>query len=289
MLNAVQRSEAEAREEIRASDVTLAPAVFKRIQELMYARFGIALGDKKRDLVVSRLADRLRKTRLRTYEDYFRFVTSPDGADELSAMVDALTTNFTSLYREKEHFEFLEQTVLPVLKQNSTISFWSAGCATGEEPYSIACWLVEKLGSLRPQTRILATDISGRALREAQRGAYPEDRFRGLSEEWRKKYLLKGSGQWSNWYLFKPDIRKMIEFQYLNLNDSITKVGNFDVIFCRNVMIYFDQVTRDRLLSRLAHQLNPHGYFLPGHAESLSPVLYGMKRVRPAVYMRTES
>ncbi len=273
-------------EDIRASEITLSPAVFAEIQKLMYSRFGIALSDKKRDLVVSRLADRLRRLHMHSYEEYFRFVTTEPSGEELSRMVDSLTTNFTSIYREKEHFDFLEKTVLPEWRAKHVISIWSAGCATGEEPYSIARWLLEHLPAPRPETHLLATDISGRALKAAQRGVYEDERFRGLPDAWRRRYLLKGTGKWGALFQFKPEIRRMIRFGYLNLNEPIHQAGMFDVIFCRNVMIYFDQAARDRLLSRLARQLNPGGYFFPGHAESLAPELHGMRRVHPAVYKK---
>ncbi len=273
-------------ESIRSSDIQLPVAVFKQIQSLMYQRFGIALADRKRDLVVSRLADRLRQRRLRSYEEYMRVVMGDASGEELSAMVDALTTNFTSLYREPEHFDYLEKTVLPQLRGQSSISIWSAGCASGEEPYSIACWLMEKLETPRPETLILATDISGRALKAAQQGAYAEQTFRGLGPAWRRRFLLRGEGRWEGWYRFKPVVRQQVRFKYLNLNEPFSSAGMFDIIFCRNVMIYFDQPTREGLMTRLALQLRPGGYFLPGHAESLSPELHGLKRVHTAVYRK---
>jgi chemotaxis protein methyltransferase CheR len=274
-------------ESIRSSDIQLSQAVFKQIQTLMYQRFGIALADRKKDLVVSRLADRLRQRKLRSYEEYMQVVLRDQSGQELSAMVDSLTTNFTSLYREPEHFDYLEKAVLPQLRQQSSISIWSAGCASGEEPYSIACWLMEKLETPRPETSILATDISGRALQAAQQGAYAEQTFRGLGAAWRKRFLLRGEGRWMGWYRFKPMVRQQVRFKYLNLNEPFPSAGLFDIIFCRNVMIYFDQPTRESLLARLAAQLRPGGYFLPGHAESLSPELHGMKRVHTAVYRKT--
>jgi chemotaxis protein methyltransferase CheR len=274
-------------ESIRSSDIQLSKAVFKQIQKLMYQRFGIALADRKKDLVVSRLADRLRQRQLRSYEEYMQVVLRDESGQELSAMVDALTTNFTSFYREPEHFAYLEQAVLPQLRGQPAISIWSAGCASGEEPYSIACWLMEKLQTPRPETLVLATDISGRALKAAQQGAYAEETFRGLGTAWRRRFLLRGEGRWKGWYRFKPAVRQQVRFKYLNLNEPFSSAGLFDIVFCRNVMIYFGQPTRENLLARLAAQLRPGGYFLPGHAESLSPELHGMKRVHTAVYRKT--
>jgi len=271
-------------EALRSSDIRLSTSVFKQIQSLMYHQFGISLSDQKKDLVVSRLADRLRQRGLRSYEEYLQLVGNSE--DELSAMVDALTTNHTSFYREPEHFQYLERAVLPQLQTKPSLSIWSAGCATGEEPYTIACWLLEKLAPPRPQSTILATDISGRALKTAQQGTYPEDRFAGLQAPWRKRFLLRGEGKRQGWYRFKPEVQSMVHFKYLNLNEPFPGLGMFDIIFCRNVMIYFDQPTRDRLLARLAQQLRPGGHFLPGHAESLTPELHGMMRTHPAVYRK---
>lgn len=265
---------------------TLPRAAFEKIRTLMYLRFGIFLSDSKKDLVVSRLAERLRKSGIHSYEDYIRFVMHDPA--ELSAMVDALTTNFTSLFREPEHFEFLEHAALPVLRMRKSIAIWSAGCATGEEPYTIACWLVGKLGSLRPGVHILATDISGRALAIAKRAVYPEATFQGLSGNWRRRFLLRGGGQSTGLYRFKREITNLVNFAYLNLNEPLHRAGMFDVIFCRNVMIYFDHATRNKLLERLSAQLKPAGHFLPGHAESLPPEIYGMRRVHPAVYQKRE-
>jgi chemotaxis protein methyltransferase CheR len=282
--------ETAAPDSLRSSDVRLPAAVFKQIQHLMYRRFGIALSDQKKDLVVSRLADRLRQRGLRSYEEYMELVlrdkNGGDKSDELSLMVDALTTNHTSFYREPEHFEYLERAVLPQVKSQPSLSIWSAGCATGEEPYTIACWLLEKLAPPRPQTVILATDISGRALQAARQGTYAEDRFGGLHAPWRKRFLLRGEGQRAGWYRFKPEVQSMVRFQYLNLNEPFPNFPLFDIIFCRNVMIYFDQPARERLLAKLANQLRPGGHFLPGHAESLAPELHGMKRAHPAVYRK---
>jgi len=275
--------------EVLLWDVPIPHAVFNQIRGLMYQRFGIALGPNKKDLVAARLTQRLRLYHLRSYEDYFELVLHDRSGLELASMVDALTTNFTSFFREPEHFEFLDQTVLPQIRDQTSISVWSAGCATGEEPYSIACWLLEKLGPPRGELYILATDISTRALETAQRGAFPEARFSRLTEAWRRRFLLRGSGKWAGWYRFKPEVQRLVRFQYFNLNESLTAAGVFDVVLCRNVMIYFDQAARDRLLSKVAHQVKVGGYFLPGHAESMPPIIPGLRRVVPAVYQRTET
>ena len=264
----------------------LSAEAFGRISKLMYDRFGIHLGPAKRHLVVSRLADLLRQRGLRTFEDYYRYVVSDPSGQELSAMADALTTNFTSFFREREHFDFLVRFVLPTLKERPKIRLWSAGCASGEEPYTLACTLLDTLGAKHPTIEILATDISTRALSTAQRGVYPEDRVGDFPMPWRRRFLLRGDGKWAGWFRFKPEVHSVIRFSYLNLNDGFSNVGMFNAIFCRNVMIYFDQAARQRLIDRLLHQLEPGGFLFSGHAESLSGVEHSLQLVEPAVYRK---
>ncbi|HWZ29901.1 MAG TPA: protein-glutamate O-methyltransferase CheR [Bryobacteraceae bacterium] len=270
----------------RASSLSLPSDVYRRICDLMYQRFGIQLGPAKKHLVVARLADLLRRKGVRSFDEYYQHVVSDVSGQELSAMVDALTTNFTSFFREPEHFEYLAKQVLPGLNRRPKIRVWSAGCATGEEPHSLACCLLEAAGAIRPNIEILATDISTRALAAAQRGVYPADHFAELSGTWQKRFLLRGEGKWQGWYRFKPEVHELIRFGYLNLNEPFSNVGVFNVIFCRNVMIYFDQAARQRLVGRLLQQLEPGGYLFPGHAESLSGVEQSLQLVQPAIYRK---
>jgi chemotaxis protein methyltransferase CheR len=270
----------------RASSLSLPSDVYRRICDLMYQRFGIQLGPAKKHLVIARLADLLRRKGVRSFDEYYQHVVSDSTGQELSAMVDALTTNFTSFFREPEHFEYLAKQVLPGLNRRPKIRVWSAGCATGEEPHSLACCLLEAAGAIRPSIEILATDISTRALAAAQRGVYPADHFAELSGAWQKRFLLRGEGKWHGWYRFKPEVHQLIRFGYLNLNEPFSNVGVFNVIFCRNVMIYFDQAARQRLVGRLLQQLEPGGYLFPGHAESLSGVEQSLQLVQPAIYRK---
>jgi chemotaxis protein methyltransferase CheR len=272
--------------DLETRQIPLSADDFAKICALMYDRFGIQIGPAKKHLVAARLADTLRRKSMRSYKEFLHHVASDSTGRELSVMVDALTTNFTSFFREREHFQFLSKHVLPGLRDRAKIRFWSAGCATGEEPYSIACTLLEAFGPAHPPIEILATDISRRALAEARRGVYPAERFSDQPLAWRKRFLLRGDGKWQGWCRFKPDVHRMVRFDYLNLNDAFPQAGTFNVIFCRNVMIYFDQPARQRLIVRLAEKLESGGYFFPGHAESLSGVEHNLQLVEPAIYRK---
>jgi len=264
----------------------LSPEAFRQICDLMYKCFGIHISPAKKHLVISRLADTLRRKHLESYEDYVRQVLADPSGHELSSMVDALTTNYTTFFREPEHFRFLAKTVIPGLKDRASVRFWSAGCATGEEPFSLACCALEALGAVRPHIEIFATDISTKALSSAERGVYPTERFSDLPLGWKRRFLLRGEGKWEGWCRFKPEVYSTVRFGYLNLNEPFSGIGVFSAIFCRNVMIYFDQDARRRLIPRLIERLEPGGYLFPGHAESLSGVDHDLQLVEPAVYRK---
>ena len=201
------------------------------------------------------------------------------------ALLDALTTNFTSFLREATHFDFLRKTIAPAL--TGPIRIWSAACSTGEEPYSIALSLLEELGlPAASRIHILASDISSRALATAERGAYEEARCRDLPPEWLRRYLLRGSGNWNGWFRVKPLVRGMIGFERLNLIEHFPPGQRFHTIFCRNVMIYFDKETQAALVNRFASCLEPGGYLLIGHSETLTGLRHPYHYVKPAVYRK---
>jgi chemotaxis protein methyltransferase CheR len=205
--------------------------------------------------------------------------------EALAALIDALTTNHTSFFRESAHFDFLKQTILPALRGRDRLSIWSAACSSGEEPYTIVFCLLEALGEAAlSKIRILATDISTRVLASAQRGAYPVERFETMPAAQVHRYLLRGENRWKGWYQVKPALRAAVEFRRLNLMEPFSHLGPFPVIFCRNVMIYFDRPTQQDLVNRLAGCLEPGGYLLIGHAESLNGVEHPLEYIRPAVY-----
>jgi len=261
---------------------------FDQFRSLAHQKFGLDLPDGKQQLVAARLGKKMRELNLTSFHAYYQHVVEDRTGDALIAMIDALTTNHTSFFREAAHFDFLRRTVVPALRGRATINLWSAACSSGEEPYSIAFSLFDELG---PETlakvRILATDISTRVLGLAQAAVYPAERFRGVGPDQLRKYVLKGEGKHRDNFMVKRQFRDIVEFRRLNLMEEISQVGPFPAIFCRNVMIYFDRVTQQELVNRLANRLEPGGYLFIGHAESLGGLDQPLEYVQPAVYMKT--
>ncbi len=262
---------------------------FEQFRRLAYENFGLDLREGKQTLVAARLGKQVQKLNFRSFNEYYRYVLEDRTGDALRALIDALTTNHTSFFREPAHFDFLRGTILPGVRGRGRIAIWSAACSTGEEPYSIAFSVLEELGEAAPdKVHILATDISTRVLAEAECAAYPSARFAGIPPQQLHRYLLRGEGRFKNWYRVKPEVRGMIEFRRLNLMESFSHLGAFPVIFCRNVMIYFDRPTQQDLVNRLAASLEPGGYLLIGHAESLNAVRHPLQYIRPAIYKKAE-
>jgi len=263
----------------------LSQGEFDQITSLAYKSCGIDLKNGKQELVQARLGKKIRQGKFDSFKQYYEHVVADTTGEALIALLDALTTNFTSFLREATHFDLLRKTIVPGLK--GQIRIWSAACSTGEEPYTIAFSLLEELGMhAASRIHILASDISSRALAAAERGAYEAERFKEVPKDWPSKYLLRGSDRWEGWYRVKPPIRSMIEFRRLNLMESFRPAHPFQVIFCRNVMIYFDKETQERLVNRFASCLEPGGYLLIGHSESLTGLKHPYDYVKPAVYRR---
>jgi chemotaxis protein methyltransferase CheR len=261
---------------------------FDQIRALAHQKFGLDLPDGKQQLVASRLGKKMRELNLTSFNAYYHHVVEDRTGEALTAMIDALTTNHTSFFRESAHFDFLRRTVLPSLRSRGSLSLWSAACSSGEEPYTIAFSLFDELGpELLSKLRILATDISTRVLDLAQAAVYPAERFRGVSPDQLRRYVLKGEGKHKDNFLVKRQFREAIEFRRLNLMEDISHLGPFPVIFCRNVMIYFDRATQQDLVNRLAARLEPGGYLFIGHAESLGGIDQPLEYVQPAVYRKS--
>ena len=258
---------------------------FRQISDLAYERFGLDLKRGKEALVASRLGKKLRKLGFATFAEYHRHVLADSTGDALVELIDALTTNHTSFLRERAHFEFLRRAVNEEFAGVSQLRVWSAACSSGEEPYSIAMCLAEALNkSAGRQFRILATDISTRVLEAARRGVYPASRFDDVPEPWRRAHLLRGQGESEGFYKVKPALAQKIEFARLNLIEPFPNRGLSHVIFCRNVMMYFDKATQQDIVQRLSAHLERGGYLLVGHSESLTGVEHGLQYVRPATY-----
>lgn len=257
---------------------------FDRIRRLAYDHCGVDLAGKQ-ILVAARLGKKVRELGLSSFEEYCEHVQHDTSGGAFTAMIDALTTNHTSFFREIRHFDFLRDVILPGLPASVPISIWSAACSSGEEPYSIAFGLIEALGAAAfSRVSITATDISTRVLKKAQDGLYPASTLTGLPATMLQSYLLKGTGEYADQCLVKREVRALIEFRQLNLLDDCSAVGPFQVIFCRNVMIYFDQQTQQAVVNHLISRLAPGGYLLIGHAESLNGIDHPLKYVTSATY-----
>ncbi len=267
----------------------LTEADFARVCRLAEQRFGLHLRMGKEELVAARLGKKLRELQMGSYHEYLRHVEQDSTGEALIGLIDALATNHTSFLRETAHFDFLRRSVLPELRERSSLEIWSAACSTGEEPYTLAMALAEEWGARAGyKVRILATDISTRVLGTANRGVYTDERLESLPAEWRQRYFVKGAGQAQGQFQIRPELKRMVEFRRLNLIEPLPPLGPFAVIFCRNVMIYFDRPTQEQVVCRLAERLEPGGYLFVGHSESLTGIHHPLAYVQPAVYRRAD-
>ena len=262
------------------------------IVRLVYEKSGITLHAGKRALVSARLHKRVRQTGAETFHDYVKLVQSDASGEELTAMLDAITTNHTSFFREPQHFEYLEKVVLPPLRDRSGVTpvlGWSAACATGEEAYSIALTAARVFGDAAAQrVRLLASDISTRAVARASAGVYRADRLADLPRHLVLKYFQKASGAQAGLLQISAPVRQLIEFRRLNLLQPAPPGPPFDFIFCRNVMIYFDRAAQQRVIDTLERRLARGGHLFVSHSEGLNSLRHGLTWVAPAVYRRGE-
>ncbi len=265
----------------------LEPALFEEIRRLLYGTCGINLGEDKAGLVKARLLKRLRALDIPSFAAYMRHVREDASGAEMTALVDVLTTNKTSFFRESQHFDYLRESVLPGLRESGRVRFWSAGCSSGEEPYSLAILMREEIPDLdRLDTRILATDLSTRILATARAGVYETDRVSDMDPALVARYFEAVSDRSGRAFRVRDHVRRMVSLAHLNLLHPWPMQGPFDVIFCRNVMIYFDRPTQQRLVERFAALLRPGGLLFVGHSESLTSLSNTVRYVRPAVYAK---
>jgi chemotaxis protein methyltransferase CheR len=265
------------------SSPSLGTRDFEQICRLAHGAFGLDLKPGKEELVSARLRRLLRMGGFRSFQDYYRHVLADQTGVALAAMIDALATNHTSFLREPDHFAFLREEVLPSLATREGLDVWSAACSTGEEVWTLAMFLNEALPSRR--ISITATDISNKALQSAQTGEYPVEHCQGIPAAWLSRYFVPGSDPSKN-YRIAPRIRAQVGFRRLNLVEPFSWPRPFPVIFCRNVMIYFDRQTQEQLVGQLAAALEPGGYLFVGHAESLTRISHSLDYVRPAIYRK---
>lgn len=257
--------------------------------KLVYERSGITLHDGKRALILARLQKRLRAGGFPSFTAYLQHVESDTSGQELVALLDAIATNHTSFYRESQHFDYLVSTVIPAWQQSGrpTLDIWSAACSTGEEPFTIAMTLLDHLPAAdHGRVRIRASDMSTKALARARGAVYPLEKVRDLPMSILRTHFEKGLGAQAGTARVKPHVRRMVTFEQRNLLDPAQLGQHFDVIFCRNVMIYFDRVVQQRVVSLLERHLVPEGYLFISHSESLSAVTHALRSVAPAVFRR---
>ncbi|MBI9074742.1 MAG: protein-glutamate O-methyltransferase CheR [Desulfatibacillum sp.] len=269
----------------------LSDSDFKQITTLVYAKSGINLHQGKKELVKARLGKRLRATGCKSFEEYFHLLDNDQGGLELVRMMDALTTNKTSFFREKNHFDFLEQVVFPgFLEKNRNkvkIRCWSAGCSSGEEPYSLAISIQEFFRSVPElDARILASDLSTDILEKASKGVYAKAKLDGIPITLLRRYFRKGFGKQDGFYQVKDSLKNMVVFRYHNLMESCCFLEPFDLIMCRNVMIYFDKTTQHSLVQGFYDHLGRGGYLFVGHAESLTNIEHPFTYVQPTLYRK---
>lgn len=258
-------------------------ADFERVRKLIYQHAGISLSPVKQDMVYSRLARRLRATGMQSFGEYLDGLER-NGGDEWERFVNSLTTNLTSFFREPHHFPIFAEH-LRKLGTKRPVRVWCSAASTGEEPYSIAITVAETFGANVSHVSIMASDLDTHVLATAQKGVYPIERVEKLSPERLRKFFLRGTGSQEGYVSVRPELRRMIDFQRINLLDpSYSVKGPLDVIFCRNVMIYFDKPTQYKILSRFAPMLLSDGLMFAGHSESFLHAADLFKSLGKTVY-----
>jgi len=275
-------------------DETISGRDYARLRELIYAEAGIHLGTERKTMLEMRIKRRLKILNLDSYGTYCDYLFGHSGLkNEITHLIDVVTTNKTDFFRESAHFDFLTQKALPDLTQRSPgrqVLLWSAGCSTGEEPYTMAIVLSE-YGLTHPgfRFRILASDISTTVLAKAEQGVYTNDIVAPVQPLLRRKYFMRSCEPGSDRVRVVPELRRMVEFRRLNFMDGDYGMSEkADAIFCRNVIIYFDRPTQERILQRLSNCLVPGGYMFVGHAETLHDMKLPLEPVAPALYRRID-
>jgi len=258
---------------------------FELFKSFIYEQAGILLAEHKKHLVANRLARRLRHFNFSRYKDYYELVQNNAGEQRIA--IDLLTTNETYFFREPKHFDFLKDNILKQWPSNKKLRCWSAAASTGEESYSLAMLIDSQLG-ITPW-EVFASDINHSVLKKAKAAHYLTDRIDGIPENFLKKYCLKGTGEYQGSLLISPKIRHRVSSAPINLTHPLPQNGKFDVIFLRNVMIYFDNETKEKIINKMTNQLSDGGYLFIGHTESLKAIEHKLVEVTPTIFRRKES
>ncbi|HPG34847.1 MAG TPA: protein-glutamate O-methyltransferase CheR [bacterium] len=270
--------------------ISLSDSEFDKLRELVYKISGISLANTKKELVISRFSKRLKELKLSSFGEYHDLLVSPGGFSEVQNFINSITTNKTDFFRESHHFDFIVSTFIPqvVASARPVVRVWSAACSTGEEPYTIAMvmskYLVEPYGI---PVKILATDIDTNVLKAAARGVYDSHAIGQVPEKYLKKYFLRGKGDSFGLFKVKDDIRSMVTFKQLNfIAPEYPITATFDIIFCRNVIIYFSPETKKQVVGKLFRYLSEGGYIMMGHSETLFNMIEGLVYLKNTVYQK---
>jgi len=257
---------------------------FGQFQRFIFQSAGITLSAAKKALVCGRLSKRLQQRQMKSYSEYFRLLSSGEDAREVQMAIDLLTTNETYFFREPKHFDALRQHALASRAGNRNFRIWSAASSSGEEAYSMAMVLADCLPE--DSWEVHASDVSMRVLEQARTGLYPSTRTTHIPREYLRRYCLKGNGQHEGMVLVDRKLRSRVQFMQVNLNETLPKLGLFDMIFLRNVMIYFNQDTKRQVVERILSTLKPGGIFIIGHSESLHDISSAVQQVSPSIYRK---
>ncbi len=269
--------------------IEISDSEYRDISNFMRQNYGIKLGEEKKSLVSGRLHNLLIEKKFKSFSEYYDYVLSDKSGDALTELINRITTNYTYFMREPNHFDYLKDIALPNLTQDSNnrdLRIWSAGCASGEEAYTIAMVLQDymKINNKFVNAKILATDISNKALVSAQKAEYPKESIDTLPLKWKTEYFTIGS---NDKIIVNDKTKNMVKLAYLNLMDThFPFKKKFHVIFCRNVMIYFDNEKKDNLVERFYDALEPGGYLFIGHSEALNRDKTRLKYIKPAIYRK---
>lgn len=264
------------------SSIAITDQEFAKFQRFIFESAGITLSESKKALVSGRLAKRLPACHVDTYAQYFDLLKRGSSPGEVQTAVDLLTTNETYFFREQKHFDLLREQALAVRNRQQPFRVWSAASSSGEEAYSMAMVLADCFEGL--PWEVVGSDISVRVLQKASAGHYPDERIRLIPDAYLKRFCLKGTDTEQGTMLVSRDLRKRVQFIQVNLNESLPYLGVFDVIFLRNVMIYFNGDTKRQVVARVLSLLKPGGYFCVGHSESLNDISSAVRSVAPSIY-----
>lgn len=269
----------------------LSDALFQKIAHYVYEACGIHLTERKRELVNTRIGKVIREKNFSGFREYYSWLTSDTTGEAVAELMNAISTNLTSFFREPKHFEYMQDVLLPELQQKArgqahpNLRAWSAGCSTGVEAYTIAMILLNSIPDLANwDVRILATDIDTNVLHTGEAGVYGKDMIAPVPLSFLSRFFQRTKD--GTRYRVKRQLRQMVAFRYLNLIEKFPLRGKFDIIFCRNVMIYFDKATQQNLVNKFSDALKSGGYLFIGHSEGLSGLKHNLNYIKPTIYQK---